>query len=81
MQETLNKVFKYNAVVYVAMCDDYGDFSLVKGHVRGVRKFKTAVSEYRFLVETPLGEVDALPFNIYESVEDFKNAVSSRVVE
>lgn len=80
-QPRLNKAFRFNSNVYVVRFGAFGDYSLVKGRVVGVREFRTAYSSLLYSVETPEGCVEALPCNIYESVEEFESEVSLHVVK
>lgn len=74
------KSFKFGQKVYVAMVDAMQAFSLVKGHIVGVRIFKTSTDNYAYMVTTPRGEVEVLADDLYESVDDFKSAVDLCVV-
>lgn len=80
-QPRLNKAFRFNSNVYVVRFGAFGDYSLVKGRVVGVREFRTAYSSLLYSIDTAEGLVEALPCNIYESVEEFESEVSLHVVE
>ena len=80
-QPRLNKAFKFNASVYVVQFGAFGDYSLVKGRVVGVREFSTAYSSLLYAIDTAEGLVEALPCNIYESVEEFIDEAKQHVVE
>ena len=80
-EHKLNKAFRFNSTVYVVRFGAYCDYSLVKGRVVGVREFSTAYSSLLYAIDTAEGLVEALPCNIYESVEEFESEVSLHVVE
>ena len=80
-QSKLNKAFRFNSNVYVVIFGPYCDYSLVKGRVVGVREFSTAYSSLLYTIDTLDGRVEALPCNIYESVQEFIDEVKQRVVE
>lgn len=66
--------------VYVPMIE-HGGFKLVKGIVMGCRPFSTSSSNFIYYVETPFGQCQLLPSEIFESVEDFKNKLENFVIE
>lgn len=76
----LNKAFKFNSSVFVAVVGDFGDFRLIKGRVSAVREFKTAFSKVIYTIETLDGRFEVLPCNIFESVEEFIADVPQRVI-
>lgn len=80
-QTKLNKAFRFNSNVYVVRFGDYCDYCLVKGRVVGVREFRTAYSDLIYTIDTGDGCVEALPCNIYESVQEFIDEAKQRVVE
>lgn len=80
-QSKLNKAFRFNSNVYVVRFGAYGDYSLVKGRVVGVREFRTAYSSLLYTIDMPEGRVEALPCNIYESVQKFIDEAKQHVVE
>ena len=77
----LNKAFRFNSNVYVVLIDIYGNYSLVKGRVVGVREYQTAYSKLLYTIETAYGRVEALPCNIYESVQEFIDEAKQHVIE
>ena len=81
MNERLNRKFTYGQKVYIAQVGSYTAFKLVKGAIVGIRKFKTPYSDFLYTIETPLGLYEALPAEIYKSVDDFKAGVEECVVE
>lgn len=80
-QLKLNKAFRFNSNVYVVLCGDFGDYSLAKGRVVGVREFRTAYSSLIYTIDTADGRIEALPCNIYESVQEFIDEAKQHVVE
>lgn len=80
-QPKLNKSFRFNSNVYVVRFGAYCDYSLVKGRVVGVREFNTAYSDLLYTIDTAEGIVEALPCNIYESVNDFIDEAKHHVAE
>ncbi len=80
-QSRLNKAFRFNSNVYVVYFGAYCDYSLVKGRVVGVREFRTAYSSLLYTIDTAYGRVEALPCNIYESVQEFIDEAKQHVVE
>lgn len=80
-QPRLNKAFRFNSSVYVVRFGAFCDYSLVKGRVVGVREFRTAYSSLLYSIDTAEGLVEALPCNIYESVEEFIDEAKQHVVE
>lgn len=80
-QSRLNKAFRFNSYVFVVHFGAYGDYSLVKGRVVGVREFRTAYSSLLYTIDTAYGRVEALPCNIYESVQEFIDEAKQHVVE
>lgn len=80
-QSRLNKAFRFNSNVYVVRFGAYCDYSLVKGRVVGVREFRTAYSSLLYTIDTAYGRVEALPCNIYESVQEFIDEAKQHVVE
>ena len=80
MESKLNKIFKFNAAVYMVVAGDFGDFSIVKGRVVGVREYRTAYSALIYAVETPQGRFEVLPCNLYENAEEVAKDALQRVV-
>ncbi len=81
-QSRLNKAFRFNSNVYFVRFGAYGDYSLVKGRVVGVREFRTAYSSLIYTIEdTAYGRVEVLPCNMYESVQEFIDEAKQHVVE
>ena len=80
-EHKLNKAFRFNSNVYVVRFGAFCDYSLVKGRVVGVREFRTAYSSLLYSIDTPEGRVEALPCNIYESVQEFIDEAKQHVVE
>lgn len=80
-QLRLNKAFRFNSNVYVVVSNIYGNYSIVKGRVVGVREFRTAYSSLLYTIDTPDGRVEVLPCNIYESVQEFIDEAKQHVVE
>lgn len=80
MNERLNRKFSYGQKVYIAQVGSYAAFKLVGGEIIGIRKFKTPYSDFMYTIETALGLFEALPCEIYTSVEDFKNSIEDCVV-
>lgn len=79
--ERLNRKLNYGQSVYVAQVGTYASFRLVKGSIIGIRKFKTPYCDFIYAIETPLGIFEALPAEIYTSVDDFKEDVTDRVID
>lgn len=81
MENKLNKAFRFNSNVYVLVSNIYGNYSLVKGRVVGVREFRTAYSSLLYTIDTHDGRVEVLPCNAYENVQEFIDEVGQHVVE
>lgn len=74
------KTFKFNQEVYIAYVGGFMTFKLLKGRIVSIRKYQCAVSDFMYGVETCYGIFEALPDEIYASVEEFKNGVQDCVV-
>ena len=81
MNERLNRKFNYGQKVYIAQVGSFAAFKLISGSIIGIRKFKTPYSDFIYTIETALGLFEALPAEIYTSVDDFKAGVEECVVE
>lgn len=76
----MEKVFKFGQSVYVAIIYG-GSFELAKGKVIGVFSVSSAVGKFMYSIETCRGVYSVMGCEIFESVEQFKEEVSSRVIE
>ena len=80
-QTRLNKVFRFNSNVYIMISNIYGNYSVIKGRIVGVREFSTAYSKLIYTIDTARGRFEVLPCNVYESVQEFIDEVEQHVVE
>lgn len=74
------RYFTYGQSVYIANING-GAFELVKGKVIGIFSVCCGVGRFVYSIETYCGVHSLLGCEIFESVEQFKEEVSSRVID
>lgn len=71
---------KVKQKVYIAVPNPRG-FDIAKGIVSGCVEQSSALGQFVFRVDTPLGSYFRYPCEMWESVEDFQKDVPQFVIE